>query len=117
MRILLIDDEMIVREALARVLALQGHAVIQAAGGPDWLVRLEAGEQVDLALTDLAMPGMTGLEVARVIKAQWGELPVGLITGWGEEVTEHQRSRVDFVIAKPFRQEALQDAIARVQGS
>jgi signal transduction histidine kinase/ActR/RegA family two-component response regulator len=115
LRVLLIDDDANVRAAMADMLALEGHHVIAAASGPDGLARLQAGEVVDVVLTDLGMPGMTGWEVARALKAGHPELPVGLITGWGDE----QRARfgdgdiADFVLSKPIRREMLAAALAQ----
>ncbi len=119
LRILVVDDEPEVLATLAEVLAAQGHVVVEAAGAGEAVAFLEAGETVDLVLTDLVMPGMTGWEVARAVKARWPDLPVGLITGWGEgredaEVAAEKRSAVDFVIAKPIVVPALLREIARV---
>ncbi len=60
LKILLIDDDARAREVLADMLTSLGHSVVQAAGGREGLARLEAGEAVDLILTDLAMPEMSG---------------------------------------------------------
>jgi signal transduction histidine kinase/ActR/RegA family two-component response regulator len=114
-RILLIDDDAAVLGALGDMLTLEGHRVLSAGSGPDGLARLDAGQTVDVVLTDLSMPGMTGWEVARAVKSRYPALPVGLITGWGEE----QRSRfqdgavADFVLGKPIRREALAAALAQ----
>jgi CheY-like chemotaxis protein len=114
MRILVIDDEDEVRRVLASLLAALGHTVHQAAGGPEGLARLEAGPPVDLVLTDLGMPEMTGWEVAWAIKARWPHIPVGLVTGWGSQVDaapgDHQM--IAFRLSKPFTVEALQGMIA-----
>ena len=59
-------------------------------------------------VSDLGMPDMTGWDVAAAIQARWPRLPVGLITGWGEtEITREERSRVNFVINKPFDKAVL----------
>lgn len=117
LRILLIDDEVEVRRALADMLMADGHTVIEAAGGWEALKRLEAGLAVDLILVNLAMPEMTGWEVARRVKAGWPDLPVGLITGWGAEVEppDGERSLVEFTIAKPMTLERLRAVIRRVR--
>jgi len=116
LRILLIDDDPRVRETLADLLDAQGHAVVQASDGEKGIGRLRAGESFDLVLTDLGMPGMTGWDVARTIQHSWPRLPVGLITGWGEEgTTGEEGSHVDFVITKPFDPERLREALAAVR--
>lgn len=115
LQILIIDDEVEVRGALAETLTAMGHKVVWTTGGREGLAWLDAGEPVDLVLTDLGMPGMNGWEVARAVKARQPRLRVGLITGWGEtEGTPEERKSVDFVITKPFSVEALRKAIARV---
>ena len=104
-RILVIEDSAQVRELLATVLAEQGHTVTAAASGPEGLATLESGPPVDLVLTDLGMPELTGWQVARAVKARWPGIRVGIVTGWGEQVDPDQaaRHRLKFVLAKPFR--------------
>jgi signal transduction histidine kinase len=115
LKILVIDDETAVRRVVADMLAGQGHKVFQAADGREGLDCLER-EPVDLILTDLGMPGMTGWDVARAAKARWPSLPVGLITGWGEEPMSkpEERATADFVLAKPITVERLRAALAHV---
>ncbi len=119
LKILVIDDEPEVRETLAEMLVTDGHLVSQAAGGAEGLARLgaAAGVGVDLVLTDLGMPEMTGWQVAQAIKVRWPHLPVGLITGWGEELEAfaEERRSVDVVITKPVTREALREEIAHVR--
>ena len=109
LRILVIDDELQVRSTLAEMLEEQGHSVTQAPGGREGLSYLESNpELVDVVISDLGMPDMTGWDVAAAIQARWPHLPVGLITGWGEtEITREERSRVNFVINKPFDKAVL----------
>jgi len=116
LRILVIDDEPEVRAIMRDLLAEDGHQVIEAAEGMDALTRLENGLRVDVVLTDLGMPGMTGWQVAREIKARWPNLCVALITGWGEETpgTPKEGSAVEVILAKPITQAGLRAAIARL---
>jgi CheY-like chemotaxis protein len=112
-RILVIDDDPRVRATLADLLVAQGHSVEQASSGQEGLGRLTAGERVDLVVTDLGMPDMTGWDVARAVRERWPTLPVGLITGWGEqELPARDRLQVDFVISKPFEDARLREALA-----
>jgi CheY-like chemotaxis protein len=69
---------------------------------------------VDLLLTDLGMPGMTGTDLARSVRGQWPGLRIGLMTGWDETEAPggQTSSMVDFVIAKPFQLSALISAYA-----
>ncbi|MBI4607807.1 MAG: response regulator [Candidatus Rokubacteria bacterium] len=104
LRILVVDDEADVRETLQDILAAAGHEMCVAGSGAEGLETLER-QPVDVVLTDLGMPGMTGWEVADRIKARWPHLKVALITGWGVRIepAELETHGVDFLIAKPFQ--------------
>jgi len=116
LRILVIDDELQVRATLAEMLEEQGHSVTQAPGGREGLSYLESNpELVDVVVSDLGMPDMNGWDVARTIQSRWPRLPVGLITGWGEtEITREERSRVNFVITKPFDKAVLRETMSNI---
>jgi signal transduction histidine kinase len=117
LRILVIDDELQVRSTLAEMLEEQGHSVTQAPGGREGLSYLESNpELVDVVISDLGMPDMTGWDVARTVQSRWPRLPVGLITGWGEtDVTREERGRVNFVITKPFDKAVLSQTMADIR--
>jgi len=114
LRILVVDDEPEVRSAVADMLGTAGYTAFQAAGGHEALVWLDAGQPVDLVLTDLGMPGMTGADLARAVRGRWPHLRLGLMTGWDETEAPvgEASSAVDFVIAKPFKLSALLSAYA-----
>jgi signal transduction histidine kinase len=116
LRILIIDDERFVREALADSLVEDGHTVLQAASGPEGLARLAEGAAVDVVVSDLGMPEMTGWDVARAVRMRHPGLPIGLITGWAValEISDEERRGVDFIIAKPYTLEALRAAFAGI---
>ena len=117
LRILVIDDELQVRATLAEMLEEQGHSVTQAPGGREGLSYLGSNpELVDVVISDLGMPDMNGWDVAKGIQGRWPQLPVGLITGWGEtEITREERSRVNFVITKPFDKAVLRATMADIR--
>ena len=117
LRILVIDDELQVRSTLAEMLEEQGHSVTQAPGGREGLSYLESNpELVDVVISDLGMPDMTGWDVAGAVQSRWPRLPVGLITGWGEtEITSEERSRVNFVINKPFDKTVLRETMSAIR--
>jgi len=115
-RLLLIDDEAPVRRTIAALLGGRGHTVIEADGGAAGLEVL-AATPVDAVVTDLGMPGLTGWDVARAVKARAPDLPVLLLTGWGEEVAREGQpadSIVDRILPKPFHIEAFLAALAAV---
>jgi signal transduction histidine kinase len=117
LRILVIDDELQVRSTLAEMLEEQGHSVTQAPGGREGLSYLESNpELVDVVISDLGMPDMTGWDVARTIQSRWPRMPMGLITGWGEtEITREERGRVNFVITKPFDKALLSQTMSDIR--
>ena len=115
LRILVIDDDAEVRGTMSELLAEDGHQVIEPTGRRDALARLDAGLAVDLVLTDLGMPEMTGREVARAIKARRPMLRVGLISGWSEEACISQEEpAIDIALAKPVTHAKLRATIAHL---
>jgi signal transduction histidine kinase len=115
LRVLLVDDERDVRDALADMLISHGHAVLTASGGEEAMAIVEREAGLDLVLTDLVMPGMTGWDVAAAAKARRPHVAVGVVTGWNEPVDGAPRPGVDFVIEKPVTLETLKGALARVR--
>ena len=101
--ILVIDDEEFVRSVLSRTLTKVNHRVTLAANGEKGVQLFKEGE-FDMVLTDLGMPGMSGWEVCRMIKKISPDTPVGMITGWGAEMSQSKMDKygLDFLIAKPF---------------
>jgi signal transduction histidine kinase len=114
LKILVVDDEPAVLEALTDTLVEDGHTVLRAASGRDTLALLDGGERVDVVITDLGMPGMTGWELARALRTRWPDLPVGLISGWtsSADFSAEEASHVAFVVAKPYTLGALRTALA-----
>jgi CheY-like chemotaxis protein len=112
-RVLVIDDEPFVRETLGEILRQQRHDVVLADDGISGLARFREGV-FDLVMTDLAMPGMSGWQVAQAVKAARPEVPVILVTGWGVEFRSEalESSGVDRVMTKPFRFEDVRAAVA-----
>ena len=83
-RVLLVDDDPLILSATAALLEDLGQTVLEAGSGQAALDLLQAGAQVNLVLTDHAMPVMTGTELARRIRAQWPGLPIVLVSGYAE---------------------------------
>jgi signal transduction histidine kinase len=113
-RVLFIDDDACVREVVVAILQQQGHEVVVCADGPSGVARARA-ESFDLVLTDLGLPGMSGWDVARCVKAAGGP-PVVLMTGWSDQVDE-ARARahgIDLILSKPVAAATLQSLAAAV---
>jgi PAS domain S-box-containing protein len=111
LRILAVEDEPEVLDVLRAMLSAAGHTVFTAASGREALELFEH-ETVDLVLTDLGMPGMTGLALAEQLK-QRRAIPILLLTGWADELDAATAPSVDLVVAKPFTRERLFEALAR----
>ena len=108
-RVLVVDDDPVVGKSFNRVLAPQGYAVISAANGAEALDRL-AREDYDLVYTDIRMPGMDGIEVARQIRATRPWLPVVIVTGHGTEQNEMQAREigVSAFVHKPLSPDVIE---------
>jgi DNA-binding response OmpR family regulator len=108
-----IEDERPVREALVQGLAREGY-VVGGAGGVGDAVALLARESVDLVVTDLVLPGGSGLEIARAVKRARPGTPVILITGWPGRVDTQtlETHGIDAVIEKPVGLETLRATVA-----
>ena len=119
LRVLVVDDEEAVRAIIADLLIAAGHEPVLATGGDDALAQLTAANgAVDLVLTDLGMPGLTGWDVIERVKARWSDLPVILVTGWGEHPRGGDgRHAPNAVLAKPITDTRLQEVIAGVVGA
>jgi signal transduction histidine kinase/ActR/RegA family two-component response regulator len=102
-RILVVDDEEYVRDLLRDILEAEGCEVALAEGGREALTLFEAGK-FDAIFTDVGMPEMSGWELARAVRERNTNIPLAVITGWGEAVgsSERKAAQVDWVVAKPF---------------
>ncbi|HVX66194.1 MAG TPA: PAS domain S-box protein [Bryobacteraceae bacterium] len=109
--ILLIEDEPGVRRLVRRMLVERGYRVLEASGGEEALATFEKHHPiVDLVLTDVVMPNMSGIEVARRLKALRPELKTLYMTGYSEDIL-FERGGVEAgapVLRKPFLAEALE---------
>ena len=113
-RILVVDDEPFVSDAVKMLLKFDGHRVDTATSGQEAL-DLFATEKYDLVITDYAMPDMKGDELALALKARTPGQPVVLITAYAEmlKATHHPLAGVDFIISKPFQLENLREAVSK----
>jgi two-component system response regulator HydG len=107
-RLLVADDDPGLRESLERTLTREGYRVTLASDGRAALERVQAGG-IDLILTDLKMPGLTGLELLRAAKAIAPDVDVILLTAFGtvEEAVKAMKDGAYDFLTKPFRREQL----------
>ena len=113
LRCLVVDDEEAVRTMLADTIESAGHRATVVDGGADAIARFRA-EPFDVVLTDLAMPRVSGWQVARAVKQIAPRVPVFLITGFGVELSPEERRAhgVDVVLVKPLQIHEILDALA-----
>jgi DNA-binding NtrC family response regulator len=117
-KILVVDDEDIVRTSCSRTLSPEGYEVRLAKNGAEGL-KMANEDRFDLVLTDLKMPDMDGIEVLRIIKEKWPETAVIIVTGYQTVDTAVKAIKLgayDY-IEKPFTPDALISAVAEALAS
>lgn len=107
--VLVVDDDLLVLENTAAMLEDLGHSVVEARSGEEALALLRRTRTVDLIVTDYAMPGMTGLQLASTVAAERPGTVILLSTGYAELPSDTRSSLPR--ISKPFDQTALARAI------
>jgi len=114
-RILVVDDEPYVCDALKMLLTLDGHEVVTANAGPEALDLYNQG-RFDLVITDYSMPGMKGDELAAAVKSRNPDQRIIMITAYVEKLTGGNSpvAHVNELVGKPFRLEEIKLAMARV---
>ena len=109
-RVMVVDDEPMVRHFVMSVLSSSGYQVLDAASPAQALRVLEANPDLDLVVTDVVMPGGNGLDLADAIRSRKPDLPVLFISGY-ESSEGRSVPRASF-LQKPFR---IQDLLERIQ--
>lgn len=112
-RVLVVDDHDPTRQTITRMLEAGGFEVVQASGGTEALACLaRQSEEIDMVLSDVTMPGMTGIDLSYQIRELYPSMPVAIVSG---DVSELERSiigRADVpFIKKPFHAESLYSAV------
>jgi CheY-like chemotaxis protein len=113
--VLVVDDQPVLRDLVGEMLAAEGHRVELACDGRSALEKFEMG-QFDLVITDKAMPEMNGDQLAAAIKARAPQMPVLMLTGFGDgdRCPEHLSEFVDRILTKPASIADLREAIDSV---
>jgi CheY-like chemotaxis protein len=117
-KVLLIDDEALVRDELGGLLEDEGYELTTASDGDEGLARFRS-EAPDMVITDVRMPRRDGLSVAMTIRQEAPKTPVTVITGHGNEsmVLDALRAGVTDFIKKPVRFEDLSTALERMEAA
>ena len=108
MRILIVDDEEVLRDVLDAVLRREGFDVISASSGEEALSILDA-EEVDLVILDVMLPGISGIDTLRSIRISTPQLPVVVITAFSsiDGAIEAMKYGAFHYIPKPFKNEEV----------
>jgi signal transduction histidine kinase/CheY-like chemotaxis protein len=114
-RVLVVDDEDYVRELLRDILVSLGHHVVEAEDGFKALELFDS-QTFDAVFTDIGMPGMSGWDLAWSIRERNGEIPLAILTGWGEAVStdDQKAARVNWIISKPFLIERIAEIVKEI---
>jgi len=114
-RILLVEDEDMVRAVAERALTRAGYQVTACPGGEEGLAAMAQGTEFDLVVSDVVMPGMDGPAMVRAIRQQRPDMPILFMSGYAEEQLRKEIDIPDMhFIAKPFSVSAIGDKVSLV---
>ena len=109
--VLVVEDEILIRAAVAEYLRKSGYTVVEAADAAEAIAVFASGEPIDVVICDVDMPGtMDGLGLARWIKQHYCTLPVLLTSGRGIAVPPAERL-APFFVSKPYRLQVLAERL------
>ena len=113
--LLIVDDEQEIREMLARHFAFEGYNILQAEDGLEALEVLN-NQKVDLVISDIVMPRMSGVELLEVIHKEFPMIRVNMITGYVTQshLLQCMQNHADNVVYKPLEDlQELEDSVKR----
>lgn len=118
-RIAVVDDDSRVLDALVSVLAASGATVRSFASGKALIDALQLDPSLDAVITDLGMPDLDGRGVARYLAREYPMIPVILLTGWGEALSEEEEREngIRAVLAKPIGVAGIRQTLERVMAN
>jgi DNA-binding NtrC family response regulator len=113
-KILVVDDEVIMRNLLLKILEQEGYLVTLAGSYTEAMTRLNA-ERYDIVLSDVKMPETNGFELLKVVKGQWPQTAVIMMTGYGDAYTVKEALMLgaDEYVTKPFKSHEISLIIER----
>jgi len=116
-RVLLVDDDDLVRETMAEMLECLGFQVVVASCGFEAVVLMEAGEHVDVLVSDLSMPGIDGVETIKRVRKVHPDLPCILLTGSPGDREMLDGGRMFVLLLKPTSGDVLAAQIEAALGA
>ena len=117
--VLLVEDEVSVQTVIGRLLRKLGYTVLIAGDGFEGVsIYEEQGEEIDLVITDIVMPGMNGIEMAKELRERSPELKVLFISGYvGSETGQLKDPPPQPFLPKPFSVEELSETVREILDS
>jgi len=114
-KILVIDDEPVIRHLMVEILELDGHEVVAADTSESAVTLLEDRDDFELVVSDVVMPGLSGLELLEAVRARRASLPVLLVTGAGtyDTLSQALTRGAAGLVTKPFAHHELQAAVGQ----
>jgi len=115
LKVLVVDDDLQIREVLTDMLTIGGHKPVACEDGFKALQALEK-DDFDLIITDLGMPGMSGLDLAGIVHENYPEIPIAMITGWGTQLSpdEVALKGIKSLLAKPFHLKDIRGLVSEL---
>jgi two-component system, cell cycle sensor histidine kinase and response regulator CckA len=113
LRVMLVDDEDMLVRLGTRVMERLGHKVSGFTDPEEAAANLHANpDQYDLVVTDYSMPSLSGLELAQIVSDRAPDVPVVLVTGYGDLGAEGMPSSIKKLLQKPFTVDQLREVLA-----
>ncbi|MFO7811078.1 MAG: response regulator [Candidatus Delongbacteria bacterium] len=115
-KILVVDDEAIMRDLLTDYFEMMDFKVTSAKDGSlAWDILSDAGpKEFDLVISDINMPKMGGIELFRNIRSKFPEMPIILMTGYGIEKVKQDVEKAEGFLAKPFDLDVLYELVQQI---
>jgi DNA-binding NtrC family response regulator len=118
-KVLIVEDDNSMAQMCAKLIRRRGHSVVIAGSGSDALAIVREARDIDIVVSDVQMPGMTGVQLLAGLHAIDSTLPVILMTGYGQLFNSSQALTLGAAdcIMKPFDPEALIHSLERATRS
>ena len=114
-KVLIVEDDMAMAQMCAKLIRRRGHTAVVASSGPEALATIREAGDVDVVISDVQMPEMSGTQLVGRLHALDPTIPIILVTGYAQLVSESNAlalGAADYIM-KPFEPEALLGSLER----
>jgi CheY-like chemotaxis protein len=115
MKILVVEDDQDTQAILSELLQMQGHTIVTASESQQALAIIGHQPDIELLITDVSLPGMSGIELARAVKSSHPAIAILICSGYGEQQFETLAFPATW-LQKPIEIDAFLEAIERFSG-